>query len=193
MQNGSRSYMLKKQTKGNEEKPMTIRILNESDAQLYQEIRLSALKINPESFSSTYEREVKFTLETVVERLKPDDDKFVLGAFVDRNLLVGIVTFMRESSPKTAHKGNVYGMFVVPKMRGHGLGKSLLLELIRKAKNCNGLEQINLTVVSNNEPAKKLYESLGFQVYGTEKNALKFIGEYFDEDLMVLKFKFLLS
>jgi RimJ/RimL family protein N-acetyltransferase len=166
---------------------MTIRILNESDAQMYQELRLSALKINPEAFGSTYEREVKFTLETVVERLKPNDDKFVFGAFEDRNLLVGIVTFMRESSPKTAHKGNVYGMFVEPEMQGQGLGKSLLLELIRKAKNCNGLEQINLTVVSSNEPAKKLYKSIGFQVYGVEKNALKFSGEYFDEDLMVLK------
>jgi RimJ/RimL family protein N-acetyltransferase len=166
---------------------MTIRILNESDAQMYQELRLSALKINPEAFGSTYEREVKFALETVVERLKPNDDKFVLGAFEDRNLLVGIVTFMRESSPKTAHKGNVYGMFVEPEMQGRGLGKSLLLELIRKAKNCNGLEQINLTVVSSNEPAKKLYKSIGFQVYGVEKNALKFSGEYFDEDLMVLK------
>lgn len=166
---------------------MTIRILNESDAQMYQELRLSALKINPEAFGSTYEREVKFTLETVVERLKPNDDKFVLGALEDRNLLVGIVTFMRESSPKTAHKGNVYGMFVEPEMQGRGLGKSLLLELIRKAKNCNGLEQINLTVVSSNEPAKKLYKSIGFQVYGVEKNALKFSGEYFDEDLMVLK------
>jgi RimJ/RimL family protein N-acetyltransferase len=129
-------------------------------------------------------REVKFTLETVIERLKPTDDKFVLGAF---DLLVGIVTFMRESSPKTAHKGNVYGMFVVPEMRGKGLGKSLLLELIRKAKYCNGLEQINLTVVSDNEPAKKLYKSIGFQVYGVEQNALKFNGEYFDEDLMVFK------
>ena len=63
---------------------MTIRILNESDARLYQELRLSSLKINPEAFGSTYEREVKFTLETVIERLKPNDDKFVLGAFVDR-------------------------------------------------------------------------------------------------------------
>lgn len=165
---------------------MNIRIMNESDAPLYQELRLSALKINPEAFGSTYEREVKFTLETVKERLKPTNDKFTLGAFDDRKL-VGIVTFMRESSPKTAHKGNIYGMFVMPEMRGQDLGKSLLLELISKAKYCNGLEQINLAVVSDNEPAKNLYKGIGFEVYGVEKNALKFNGKYFDEDLMVLK------
>jgi ribosomal protein S18 acetylase RimI-like enzyme len=164
-----------------------IRILNETDAELYQDLRLRALKINPEAFGSTYEREVKFTLETVVERLRPTDDKFSLGAFDDNNLLVGMVTFMRESSPKTAHKGNIFGMFVEPEMRGHGFGKSLLLELIDKVKSCNGLEQINLAVVSNNELAKRLYKSIGFQVYGVENNALKWNGDYFDEELMVLR------
>jgi RimJ/RimL family protein N-acetyltransferase len=165
---------------------MNIRILNESDAQLYQDLRLSALKINPEAFGSTYDREVNFPLETVKERIKPTNDKFTLGVF-DESKLVGIVTFMRENSPKTAHKGNIYGMFVIPEMRGKDLGKSLLLELIRKAKNCNGLEQINLAVVSDNGPAKNLYTGIGFEVYGVEKNALKFNGKYFDEDFMVLK------
>jgi ribosomal protein S18 acetylase RimI-like enzyme len=165
---------------------MNICVLNESDAQLYQELRLSALKINPEAFGSTYEREVKFSLESVVERLKPTKEKFVLGAFDDRASLVGIVTFMRENSHKTGHKGNVFGMYIAPESRGQGLGKSLMLELIRKARNCDGLEQINLTVVSENDSAKKLYKSVGFGVYGVERNALKFNGKYYNEDLMVL-------
>ncbi len=165
---------------------MNIRILNESDAKMYQELRLRALKVNPEAFSSTYEREIKFTTETVVERLRPTNNKFVLGAFDNRNFLIGIVTFVRESNLKTAHKGNVYGMFVAPEMRGHGLGKALLLELMNRAKNLNGLEQINLTVISENKAAKKLYKSLGFETYGVERNALKFNGQYFDEELMVL-------
>lgn len=132
---------------------MNIRVLIESDAQLYQELRLSALKINPEAFGSTYQREEKFSLETVVERLKLTKHKFVLGAF-DSGSLFGIVTFM--------------------------------LELIRKARNFDDLKQINLTVVSENDSAKKLYKSVGFEVYGVERNALKFNGRYFDEDLMVL-------
>ncbi|WP_369436222.1 GNAT family N-acetyltransferase [Lysinibacillus fusiformis] len=144
---------------------MKIRILNESDALLYQEVRLSVLKINPEAFGSTYEREVKFSLESVAERLEPAKDKFVLGAFNNNGSLVEIVTFMRENSLKTSHKGNVFGMYVAPEGRGNGLGKSPIIELIGKAKNCDGLEQINLTVVSENSSAKKLYKSLGFEVY----------------------------
>lgn len=166
---------------------MNIRVLDEPDARAYQELRLSALLINPESFGSTYEREVKFTLETVVERMKPTRDKFMLGAFDDSGLLVGIVAFVRESGLKTAHKGYVFGMYIAPEMRGQGLGKSLILELIRKARGCDGLEQINLAVMSENDIAKKLYKSLGFKVYGVEHNALKYNEHYFDEDFMVLK------
>ncbi|MBD8068758.1 GNAT family N-acetyltransferase [Bacillus sp. PS06] len=165
---------------------MNIRSLEESDAKVYQELRLNALKLNPEAFGSTYEREVHFKLETVIERLKPTDDKFTLGYFNDEHL-VAIVTFVREGGTKTAHKGNIYGMFVMPELRGQNVGKTLLLELIKKASHYDGLEQINLTVVSDNKPAKNLYISLGFEVYGVEKNALKFNGQYFDEDLMVLK------
>lgn len=166
---------------------MNIRVLDELDARLYQELRLDALKTNSEAFGSTYESEVKFSLETVVERIKPNRDKFVIGAFDHSGLLVGIVTFVRENGLKTAHKGNVYGMYIVPEMRGQGLAKSLMLELIRKASDCEGLEQINLTVISDNVFAQKLYKSLGFEVYGVEHNALKYNGQYFDEDFMVLK------
>lgn len=167
---------------------MNIRVLNVSDAQLYQELRLSALKTNPEAYGSTYEREVNFSLETVVERIKPTKDKFVLGAFDQSGSLAGIVTFMRDNNLKDSHKGNVFGMYVSPENRGYGLGKALMLELIERAKHLDGLEQIKLTVVSENHPAKKLYKSLGFEVYGIERNALKFNGQYYDEDLMVLSF-----
>jgi ribosomal protein S18 acetylase RimI-like enzyme len=166
---------------------LNIRILEQSDAKIYKEARLSALQTNPEAFGSTYEKEMNYSLETVAERIKPAAGKFVLGAFDDRGSLIGNVAFVRENGLKTAHKGNVYAMYVAPEMRGRGVGRSLMLELIRRARLCEGLEQINLTVMSDNEPAKKLYTSLGFTVYGVERNALKYKGQYFDEDFMVLK------
>ncbi|RED66278.1 GNAT family N-acetyltransferase [Cohnella lupini] len=164
---------------------MIIRVLQVTDAQAYQELRLGSLTVNPEAFGSTYEREANFSMETVIERVKPTNDKFVIGAFDASGSLVGIVTFMRDNGLKTVHKGNVYGMYVAPEQRGKGIGKSLMLELLKKAKEIAGLEQINLTVVSDNDSAKKLYESVGFEAYGVERNAMKFEGRYFDEDFMV--------
>ena len=36
-----------------------------------------------------------------------------------------------------------------------------------------GIEQIYLSVVTTNEPARNLYASLGFDVFGTEKKGIK--------------------
>lgn len=168
---------------------MKIRVLQESDANAYQELRLKGLQTNPEAFGSTYEREANFTLETVRERVKPSKDKFVMGAFDDEGLLLGVAAFVRENGMKTAHKGNLFGMYVREEMRGKGVSKNLLLALIARASEIDGVEQINLTVVSSNEPAKRLYSSVGFQTYGIERRALKYNGQYFDEDWMVLQLR----
>lgn len=165
---------------------MDIRLLKASDAKRYQEVRLRGLRTNPEAFGSTYEREAQFSLEYLEERLRPAEGKFTLGAFGETGELVGIATFVRESGPKTAHKGNVYGMYVVPETQGQGVGRALMRALIDRARACEGLERINLAVVTDNEPAIRLYRSLGFEKYGTERQALKFEGRYYDEDFMAL-------
>ncbi len=167
---------------------MNIRLLDEFDAQRYQVVRLRALKNDPDSFGSTYEQEAVKPLEKFAERIQQTANKFTLGCIDDSQSLIGIVNFVREDRLKTAYKGNIYGMYIEPGFRGQGIGRSLLFALIETAtRECEGLEQIHLTVVSNNEPAKRLYTSLGFEVYGVEPHALKFNAHYLDEDLMILK------
>ncbi len=77
-------------------------------------------------------------------------------------------------------------MYVSPAYRGKGIGKELMLEVIKKAQQLSDIEQLQLTVVSTNQSAKQLYTSLGFSEYGHEKRALKADGVYYDEDHMVL-------
>ena len=120
-------------------------------------------------------------------------DKFVLGAFGDEGQLFGVVTFMRDTGMKTRHKGNIFGMYVVPEKRGTGLGRKLLEELIRRAREMEGIEQINLAVVSSNNNAKELYLSLGFEIYGQERNALKYEDQYYDDDSFHLETPFFFS
>lgn len=165
---------------------MDIRVLEASDAAAYQVVRLRGLRTNPEAFGSTYGREAQFPLAFVEERLRPAEGKFALGAFDEAGALVGVVAFVRETGAKVAHKGNVYGMYVVPEAQGRGAGKALIQALIERAKACEGLERINLAVVTGNEPAIRLYRSLGFETYGTERQALKYEGRYADEHFMSL-------
>ncbi|MEK3880718.1 GNAT family N-acetyltransferase [Paenibacillus sp. FSL M7-0420] len=166
---------------------MYIRTLTPPDAESYRALRLQSLQLHPEAFLSSYESEVKLSIETTRIRLDSSDEHFTLGAFLDgEQQLAGMATLFRESRPKVQHKANVYAVYVDPVARKHGVGRALMLELIARAKAAPGLELLTLTVTSNNAPAKRLYESLGFIRYGTEPKAMKLGSEYLDEDLMVL-------
>lgn len=163
---------------------MDIRLLKPLDAEDYRNIRLEALQNNPESFGSSYEEEKENPLETYKSRFQ-SDESFTFGAF-ENEKLVGVATLVKENKLKLKHKANIFAMYVSPEKRGMGIGKCLMVEVIKKAKDLEGIEQIYLTVVTTNESAKKLYSFLGFEVFGREKRALKFENTYLDEEHMVL-------
>jgi ribosomal protein S18 acetylase RimI-like enzyme len=163
---------------------MEIRRLEPKDAANYKEIRFEALQNHPEAFRSSYDEEKEFPLERTENRLN-EEHSFTFGVF-DKNKLIGVVTLILEQRNKIKHRANIAAMYVYPGKRKSGIGKSLMLEAIKKAKAIEGIEQIYLTVTSSNEPARKLYQSLGFKTYGIDKRALKIENTYFDEELMVL-------
>lgn len=163
---------------------MEIRILNLSDAESYREIRLEALQNNAEAFASSYEEERDYPIEVYRKRLQ-SEDAFTFGAFENEEL-IGTVTLVKEKKMKMKHRADIVAMYVDREKRGLGAGRSLLQAAIRKAKELEDVEKVQLCVVTTNETAKRLYASLGFEVYGTEKNALKLDHHYFDEEHRVL-------
>ncbi|WP_028552226.1 GNAT family N-acetyltransferase [Paenibacillus sp. UNC451MF] len=166
---------------------MLIRKLTPSDAQQYRVVRLRSLREHPDAFLTTYEIESEKPIEIFQNNLRATEDKFTLGCFTDTENLAGIVTFIRETNPKIAHKANIYAMYVAPEYRKHRVGHALMTEVLQAAKACVGLERIHLTVISSNKGAKRLYESLGFVTYAAEKNAVKIEGVYLDEEFMSIQ------
>jgi len=79
------------------------------------------------------------------------------------------------------------GMYVRPQARNRGVGRRLVEAVIEVACT-RGVELLQLAVVSDNEPARRLYARLGFVEYGIEKKSLKQGGRYTDEVLMVKDF-----
>ena len=166
---------------------MLIRKLTEDDIEALWNLRLRSLKDNPEAFGSTYEETIERGKETMRQRLlKPHAETFYVGAFEEESL-VGIVGFFRESGTKGQHNGYIISMYVAPEQRGHGIGKALVAEAIAQARTIAGLEQLLLAVVTTNTAARRLYRSLGFEVYGTQPRALKEGDQYWDEELMILR------
>ena len=164
---------------------MLVRKLTEDDLDAVWMLRLRALMDNPEAFGSTYEETLARGKAWMLQRLRgKEDETFYLGAFEES--LIGIVAYYREDGIKIRHKGFVVSMYVLPESRGLGAGRALMQELIARARQIEGLEQLHLAVVTTNQAAYRLYRSLGFEVYGTEPRALKLGKQYWDEHLMVL-------
>ncbi|WP_078544925.1 GNAT family N-acetyltransferase [Litchfieldia alkalitelluris] len=163
---------------------MEIRQLNPNDSEIYKILRLEALKNNPEAFSSSFEEEENDSLEKYELRFK-GINSFTYGAF-KQNQLVGTVTLVLETKKKVLHRATIVAMYVTPEARGLGVGKSLMLQAIQKAKEMNHVNQVYLVVTATNEPAKALYTALGFRTYGIDKEALKIGDTFFDDELMVL-------
>lgn len=162
-----------------------IRILNKHDAENYWELRLQALQTNPEAFATTYEEAIKRKnpIEATAQNLD-SENSYTFGAFNENDKLVGVVTLLLEQLLVFKHKGSIMAMYVDPSKRGQGYAKQLLQEVIAQGKEL-GLEQLLLTVVSTNDAAKSLYNSLDFRTYGLEKRALKIGDTYSDEEYMV--------
>lgn len=89
-------------------------------------------------------------------------------------------------APKTPvdHRGEL-GICVKKEFRGRGVGESLIKGIIEKSRG--KFEVIELTVLSDNRKAIRLYEKFGFKKYGDRPGALKRAGRYFDDVLMDLK------
>ena len=121
---------------------------------------------------------------------KDRNDNFTLGAYA-KNILVGVASFVRdgEEREKLRHKGLLSTMYVSKEFRGYGIARRLLEEIIKRVRTISDIEQINLIVLSDNLKAKQLYEKFGFKKYGTELNSIKWEGNYFAEDQMVLRLR----
>ncbi|HET7658677.1 MAG TPA: GNAT family N-acetyltransferase [Bacillales bacterium] len=163
---------------------MEIRQLKAADAVKNRMLRLEALQNKPEAFSASYEEELAYPIETYIDRLD-SETSFTFGAFEGEELF-GIATLVKESRAKLKHRSSIVGMYVSHKKRGLGAGRKLMEAAIGKAKELESIEQIHLCVISENEPARRLYDSLGFEVYGTDKHAMKIGDHYYDEEHRIL-------
>lgn len=162
------------------------RKLKSEDASAFRHVRLECLRKFPESFGTIYEDEIgkeKLYFEEMIEQNLPDI--FFYGAFAGDDL-IGEAGFVRGNRTKTRHRGEIVAMYVNPDFHGQKVGENLLRALIKAVFKLDGIESIELTVVADNDSAVRLYERVGFETFGVQKNYFKFGEKYWNQRFMQL-------
>lgn len=163
--------------------PWLVRVLVPADAEAYRAVRLRALAEQPPAFGTPPEDEPDLAATRL--RLIESEDRCFFGAFAEGEL-AGVVRFSRYSAANEKHRAYLAGLYVLPTYRGAGIGRALVEAALDRARSDGRLRRVNLTVVSQQQAAVRLYESLGFRAYGVEEETFSSGGRFYDEILMTL-------
>lgn len=117
----------------------------------------------------------------VIQRFHEMPHHFLINAW-DGNVCVGEALCMGGQFKRNKHAGRV-GVGVLASHYGKGIGKGLMLEIEHIAQE-NKISRLDLTVMSHNERAHRLYLSMGYSDEGLNRHSLFVDGQWIDEIMM---------
>jgi ribosomal protein S18 acetylase RimI-like enzyme len=80
-------------------------------------------------------------------------------------------------------------MYVASEHRGRGIGRLLLTSLIDRLSAFPQITTIRLGVTETQDPARRLYESVGFRVVGKTEEGIVVDDRQYDELIMELRIR----
>lgn len=167
---------------------LILRNAKEEDAQML----ISGLKLmcgetpflakEPEEITLTPEEEIEF-----IRMQNASEGNLFLIGFLD-GAYVGNCSFMGMGMLRNKHRVSM-GIALQQKYSGKGIGTKMIETLLSVAKE-KGIEQMELEVVTTNESAIGLYKKMGFEIFGTMPDNMKYKdGSYGDVYWMMKKLK----
>ncbi len=136
-----------------------------------------------EDREATLEVDIK-TVEEVESWLSGKSPRHkTLVAKNPEGLLLGFAT-LNVFNPRDCYDGVAdFSIYIKRSYRGQGIGRALLRELEKTAKD-QGFYKLVLSTPDQNESSKKLYQKAGFTLVGTYKNQGRIDGKWVDITVM---------
>jgi L-amino acid N-acyltransferase YncA len=162
---------------------MKLRFLETPDMPAFRELRLEGLKNHPTSYMHIHDE----------EKQRPDayhegmiTQNRVIGAF-DDNALVGFAFMSPFGAIKQRHKCQLWGAYVKPEYRDHGIGKDMRLALFEHAKTL-GMTHCLSSIVDGNPASLAMHEGVGYEKMYTEKFGLRHRDGSFSDIIHLVKY-----
>ena len=171
----------------------TVIRLQPRDAERYAALRREMLVDSPWAFAASLEDDRGVNPALMRESLAGAEYAVVaVESPDDRERLLAVAGVLREVKIKRRHIALIWGVYVTPSARGTGLGRAVVDAAVRTAKEWSGLTHVQLCVSESVPPPAKstprrLYESLGFEAWGTEPAAMNVNGRLYGDTHMVLR------
>lgn len=135
----------------------------------------------PEEINLTVEEETDF----IQKQIESEKDFMLLGE-IDGEHVGNCSINSLGNYKRYAHRCSV-SIALYQKYCGMGIGRKMLTTALELAKNI-GYEQAELEVSVENTHAICLYKNLGFEIYGTQKNNMKYKDGTYCDMLLMMKF-----
>jgi len=143
----------------NQAPDIDLRRLGRADTQGYRTVRLEA-SLDPAFAMATASLE-NMSASSIYRAFLMSPQGWVMGAFDDERLL-GIVHIDPSVTP---NEFVLWGLYVLLTDRRKGVGEALVASAIDISRSLSGAK-LSLQVSSTNQPARRLYQRLGFMGQG---------------------------
>lgn len=162
---------------------VVVRRIAPDEAEIYVALRREMLIDTPAAFFGTVDDDAMLDVDQVRKWCKhPVFGLF--GAFDASGALLAAAGFHRDERGTTVHKSTVWGVYTTPSARRRGLARRVMEFVLEHAAALDGVSVVQLGVSVTTPNAQRLYESLGFEAWGTEPNATIVDGEALAETHM---------
>jgi RimJ/RimL family protein N-acetyltransferase len=161
---------------------MNIRAIRESDSEQF--LLLCKVLDEETQFMLLEPSERTTTIEEQTHRIRSilSQDNQIIFVVEHKDKLVGFLGAFGGSYHRNQHCAHIV-IGIRQDFVGQGIGRQLF-EAIEKWAVDHKLHRLELTVMSQNEPAIGLYQKMGFKTEGVKQDSLLVNGRYVDEYYM---------